>query len=72
MELDSTFAPALRRLSLVREWQNDGEDSLTKRNSLRAGRLNHALAPRESLLVAADSIRVSIDKDSPRFDLVRR
>ena len=72
VELDSTFAPALRRLSLVREWQNDGEDSLTKRNSLRAGRLNRALAPRESLLVAADSIRVSIDKDSPRFDLVRR
>ena len=70
--LDSTFAPALRRLSLVREWQNDGEDSLTKRNSLRAGRLNHALAPRESLLVAADSIRVSIDPVSPPFDLVRR
>ena len=72
VELDSNFAPALRRLSLVREWQNNGHDSLMKRISLRAGRLNHALAPRESLLVAADSIRVAIDPAAPPFDLVRR
>lgn len=54
--LDSTFALAWRRrmgaLTMVRA----ETDSEVRDFGLRAGRLNHGLAPRESLLVVADSL----------------
>jgi DNA-binding SARP family transcriptional activator len=50
---DSTFALALRRLWVVR-WDSDEEGR--GEYALRAGRFNHGLPPRESLLVSADSI----------------
>ncbi|HKG91874.1 MAG TPA: protein kinase [Gemmatimonadaceae bacterium] len=56
---DSTFAPALRKLSNVHGWQlgMSGESSVQAyQYSLRAGALNRGLAPRESVLVAVDSM----------------
>jgi serine/threonine-protein kinase len=53
---DSTFVLALSHASLASGWQHSGSDSLTVAYALAAGRLNHGLAPRESLIVQADSI----------------
>jgi serine/threonine-protein kinase len=54
--LDSTFVLALSHASLASGWQHSGSDSLTVAYALAAGRLNHGLAPRESLIVQADSL----------------
>jgi serine/threonine-protein kinase len=51
VELDSTFTLALRRLWLS-QWDNES----ALKYAMRAGRFNHGLAPRESLLVSADSV----------------
>ena len=56
IELDSTFALALRRTSASLGWKIVGTDSLSNVFALRAGAHNRGLAPRDSLLVAADSI----------------
>ncbi|HEX5438295.1 MAG TPA: hypothetical protein VFW98_14160, partial [Gemmatimonadaceae bacterium] len=56
---DSTFAPALRHLNDVLGWTlptDQGERDDRYRYALLAGQMNHGLAPRESLLVAADSM----------------
>ena len=53
--LDSSFALALWRLGRVVGWQRTDGESLSVALSLRAGALNHGLAPRDSLLVAVDS-----------------
>jgi serine/threonine-protein kinase len=57
---DTAFAPALRRIGLVLGWQRSGHDSLSKAYHLRAGWFNRGLAPRESLLIAADSLSASL------------
>ena len=54
--LDSTFTLALSHACMAAGWQHSGGDSLTRIYALAAGRLNHGLAPRESLLVLADSL----------------
>ena len=51
VELDSTFALALRRL-----WLSGWETEAGRGYAMRAGVFNHGLAPRESLLVSADSV----------------
>src|SRR5439155_481582 len=53
---DSTFALALRHAGLALGWQRSGFDSLSRAYGLRAGRYVHGLAPRDSLLVTADSL----------------
>jgi serine/threonine-protein kinase len=53
---DSTFVLALSHASLASGWQHSGSDTLTVAYALAAGRLNHGLAPRESLIVQADSL----------------
>jgi serine/threonine-protein kinase len=56
---DSTFAPALRHLSNALGWGLTTEHVESKeqyRYAFLAAQHNHGLAPRESLLVAADSI----------------
>jgi serine/threonine-protein kinase len=53
---DSTFVLALSHASMASGWQHSGSDSLTVAYALAAGRLNHGLAPRESLIVQADSL----------------
>ena len=57
----STAASPLRcwRLGRVLAWKRAGGDSLAVALSLRAGALNRGLAPRDSLLVAIDSLRES-------------
>jgi eukaryotic-like serine/threonine-protein kinase len=54
--LDSNFALALWRLGRVMGWQRVGGESLSVALAVRAGSLNHGLAPRDSLLVAVDSV----------------
>ncbi len=56
---DSTFAPALRRISQVLWWRGH-QDSLWVTYAFRAAALNHHLAPRESLLVTIDSLAAAI------------
>jgi len=56
IDIDSTFALALRHAGLTLGWQRWGGDSLARAFSLRAGRFVRGLAPRESLLVTADSL----------------
>lgn len=55
--LDSNFALAHAHMSLTYAWQRFGADSVSRVHALKAGALNHGLAPRESLLIAADSLR---------------
>ena len=56
---DSTFAPALRRISNVLSWQ-PGPDTLWVSYAFRAAAHNHSLAPRESLLITIDSLDAAI------------
>jgi serine/threonine-protein kinase len=63
VETDSAFAPAYRRLGNAIGWTlgpNLGIQREAYEMNLRAGRLNVGLAPRESLLVAADSISAAL------------
>ncbi|MEO7714028.1 MAG: serine/threonine-protein kinase [Gemmatimonadaceae bacterium] len=55
--LDSTFALAHAHMGLTYAWQRFGADSMARVHALRAGALNHGLAPRESLLITSDSLR---------------
>src|SRR2546423_558656 len=57
MALDSNFALAHSHMGLAYAWQRFGSDSMARVHALRAGALNHGLAPRESLLIVADSLR---------------
>ncbi len=66
--LDSTFAPALRHLSNALSWRLTPSLELSAdgyRFALRAGTLNRGLTPRESLLVAADSIFAALQLKPP-------
>jgi serine/threonine-protein kinase len=65
--LDTAFALALWRMGLTLSWQRTVADTLSWSSLLRAGSHNRGLAPRESLLVAADSIRAAVTRDG-RFD----
>jgi len=55
-ELDSTFAPAIRRIGNALMWQGVAGGEVARAFHERAGRYNHGLAPRDSLLVLADSL----------------
>jgi tetratricopeptide (TPR) repeat protein len=65
---DSTFALALRRIGLAMSWQRDALDSISRDYLLRAGRHNHGLALRDSLLVVADSLRASLASSAFEVD----
>jgi serine/threonine-protein kinase len=54
--LDTGFALALNRMGTSLGWQRTGTDSLANAYWLRAGAHNRGLAPRDSILVAADSL----------------
>lgn len=73
--LDSTFALAHAHLGLTYAWQRFGADSLARVHALRAGALNHGLAPRESLLITSDSLRGAVyayQRDASYWRHVRR
>ncbi len=54
--LDSGFALAWKRVGTALGWQRAGADTLARYYHDRAGMLNHRLAPRDSLLITADSL----------------
>jgi serine/threonine-protein kinase len=60
VELDTAFALAYSRLGTILGWQRSAFDSLSEAYTMKAGALNHGLAPRESLLIAADSLMASL------------
>lgn len=73
--LDTAFALPLRRLGQVVSFQRDNADSVGRSYALRAGRLNHGLAPRDSLLVTADSLFAALaarESELSDWPLVRR
>ena len=73
--LDTAFALAYHRAGQVMSWQIEANDSLTRDFSLRAGALNHRLAPRDSLLLVADSVSAALydpKRQIPDWPLVRR
>jgi tetratricopeptide (TPR) repeat protein len=72
--LDSTFPLALRRAGQVLGWQRSAFDSVAEALGLRAGALNRGLAPRDSLLVMADSLSAAVFATIPLTDgsLIRR
>ncbi len=60
VELDSSFALALSRIGAVLGWQGFADDSLARAYALRAAVFNRGLPPKDSLLLAADSIFASL------------
>ena len=54
--LDSGFTLAWSHAGMAAGWQHAAGDSLSRTYKLRAGALNHGLAPRESLAVASESL----------------
>ena len=57
VELDPTMALAYLRMSMAFAWQRFPDDSTSRDYKQRAVRLNHGLAPRESLLVEAEALK---------------
>jgi serine/threonine-protein kinase len=65
IELDTAFALVYSRLGTILGWQRTAYDSLSNAYVMKAGALNHGLAPRESLLIAADSLMSSLTASVP-------
>jgi tetratricopeptide (TPR) repeat protein/tRNA A-37 threonylcarbamoyl transferase component Bud32 len=68
VDLDSTFTLAHLRTALVLGWAEEGfgvGSQGLREYQIRAGNMNHGLAPRESLLVHAESLYAGI---TPDFD----
>ena len=64
LEADSGFALAYRRMGTVLGWKVMGGDSLAGVYTLRAAALNHGLAPRDSLLITAESLTTALFNNS--------
>ena len=74
-ELDSGFALAYRRMSLVLGWTPPTAKRFESPEvyDLRAVALNHGLSPRDSLLLLADSLTSALnDEDTTFFTIHRR
>jgi serine/threonine-protein kinase len=70
--LDPAFALAVYRIFQTRFYKGTGGvDSLMWSYALRAGSLNRGLAPRESLMIAADSVLAAVS-DAPALDAEAR
>ncbi|MFN2570345.1 MAG: protein kinase [Gemmatimonadales bacterium] len=54
--LDSGFTLAWSHAGMAAGWTHSAQDSVSRTYKLRAGALNHGLAPRESLIVVAESL----------------
>jgi len=69
VRIDSTFALPIRRIGSVHAWRSGDLDSTYGAHALRAGRFIRGLAPRDSLLVVADSIgavlRLDVSHERP-------
>ncbi|HTG50245.1 MAG TPA: hypothetical protein VL915_07110, partial [Gemmatimonadales bacterium] len=64
VDIDSGFALAWRRMGGVVGWHVIAGDSLAEVYGFRGGQLNHGLPPRDSLLVAADSLSAALYQNS--------
>jgi serine/threonine-protein kinase len=60
ISFDGNFAIALRRAAQVAGWQVNGSDSAARAMWLRAGAQNRGLSPRDSLLIASDSLSAAL------------
>ncbi|HKV70075.1 MAG TPA: serine/threonine-protein kinase [Gemmatimonadales bacterium] len=58
--IDSGFTLAFAGAGLAAGWAGLGSDSLATRYRLKAGALNHGLAPRDSLLVQSESLMTMV------------
>jgi serine/threonine-protein kinase len=54
--LDSGFTLAWSHAGMAAGWTHSAVDSISRTYKLRAGALNHGLAPRESLIVVSESL----------------
>ena len=54
--LDSGFTLAWSHAGMAAGWSHSAVDSISRTYKLRAGALNHGLAPRESLIVVSESL----------------
>ena len=54
--LDSSFTLAWSHAGQAAGWTHSAQDSVSRTYKLRAGALNHGLAPRESLIVVSESL----------------
>jgi serine/threonine-protein kinase len=75
VSLDTTIGQAYHRLGRVYGWQTSSLDSLTHYFRIEAARYNHGLPLRDSLLIAADSIRAvigAVQTDPEYLDRTRR
>ena len=54
--LDSGFTLAWSHAGMAAGWTHSAQDSVSRTYKLRAGALNHGLAPRESLIVVSESL----------------
>jgi serine/threonine-protein kinase len=63
-ELDTTFALAYFHRADAEGWRESFTDTLSNTLFLRAGALNHGLSPRESLLIAAESLAAATNLTS--------
>src|SRR2546428_831934 len=63
LAIDSGFALALRGMRQVTWWGGvpSVSEAASREYALRAGTFNHGLAPRESLLIAAESLEAAVD-----------
>ena len=62
--IDTGFALALRRAGLVTAWRVSESDSSARAFFLRAGAMNHGLAPRDSLLILSDSLSAALESNA--------
>jgi len=58
--VDSSFTLAYAHAGLAAGWGRSGSDTLTTRYQLKAGALNHGLAPRDSFLVQSESLMTMV------------
>jgi eukaryotic-like serine/threonine-protein kinase len=73
--IDTGFALALRRAGQVTAWHTSETDSATRAFALRAGSRIRSLAPRDSLLITADSLSSALQGGDPNvlnWHLARR
>ena len=57
---DPKCALAYHRLADVSAWSQSADDPMARTYQLNAGRTNHGLAPRDSLLITADSLDAAL------------
>jgi tetratricopeptide (TPR) repeat protein len=71
-QIDSAFALAFHRLGEMYGWMRYGGDSLAVAATEHAAALNRGLAPRDSLILAMDSLATILGSAEPEWGLLQR